>query len=367
MKKIILISSIFAYIFSFNTSAQHLAAYSDSQHNFYVFDAGKVEKLEGLQVQDYQVGGICLAYISNSGSFKAYHNGMVHTLEMGGPNIKYNASDYLLGYAYFDFLKVFDDGLPLTLSTAARGYIMQDSLIAWYDYVQQQVKVYYKEEVVVIEDGLLNFPVDNVKSGDNIIAYVTNFDNKFKIFYNGELSIIDNFGENMVYKAGRDIVGYMDVPRNIFKAFYKGEMFDLEYFAPASFKVGDEMIAYVDNMGNFKLFENGVIETLLSYEPEYYEVVDRIVVFHDQGFLKTYCNGNVQIIERYIPSKYKLDWHTIAYIDENMNIRAVQNCEKTVITLERVVDIELVRDLIFYNVGVNANKVYYFGQTIDMP
>ncbi|MCK5839432.1 MAG: hypothetical protein KAG99_06260 [Bacteroidales bacterium] len=367
MKKLILITFFLASTFSYNTFAQHLAAYSDSQHNFYVFDAGNVEKLEDLQVQGYQVGGVCLAYISNSGSFKAYHNGMLHTLEMGGPNIKYNASDYLLGYAYFDFLKVFDDGLPFTLSTAVRGYVLQDSLITWYDYVQQQVKVYYKGDIVVIEDGLLNFPVDNVKSGDNIIAYVTNFDNKFKIFYHGELSIIDNLGENMVYKAGRDIVGYMDVPRNIFKAFYKGEMFDLEYFAPNSFKVGDEIIAYVDNMDNFKLFKNGVVETLLSYKPEYYDVVDQVVVFHDQGFLKTYCNGSVQIVERYIPSKYKLDWNTIAYLDENRNIKAVQNCEKAIITLERVVDIELIRDLIIYNVGVNANMVYYFGQTIELP
>lgn len=343
-------------------SAQGLAAFSDLQYKFYVFDAGKITKVEDLRVQSFQIGGNCIAYIDNSGELKAYYRGDIYSLDNGGEVIKYVATDYLLGYKIFDFLKVFENGKVTTLCTAVEDYTIQDSLIAWYDRVEQRIKAYYKGEIVILEDGLLSFPVDNFRSGDNILAYVTTADNSFKVFYRGETQVLDYFGDNMIYRAGRDLVAFMDVPRNIFKVFYKGEIFELEYFKPKSFMTGDGTVVYVDNSGNFKIFENGVVNEILSYEPDSYLVVDNVMIFIDAGQFKTWCDNYVQVIERYIPSEYILDWHTIGYIDENQNIRAVQNCEKFVVTYDRVQDISLIRDLIIFDTGAGAYQIYYLGR-----
>jgi hypothetical protein len=345
--------------------AQHLAAFSDIQNFFYVFDAGVIKKVENLKVQSYKVGGELLAYIDNSGALKVYDNGAVTTLEYAGPAMQYYVTDYLMGYKYFDFLKVYDRGKVITLSTAVQGYVVQDSLIGWYDRIQQTVNVYYQGRTIVLEDGLLDFPVDNIKSGDNTLAYITTYDNKFKVFYNGDTWVVDDFGGNLIYKAGRDIVAYMDIPRNIFKVFYKGEVFELEYFIPQSFETGDDMVVYVDDMGNFKIWDQGITYNLISYAPQWYEVKDRSLVFNDQNYFKTFCNGKVQTIEPYIPVKHAMDWNTIAYIDENRNVRAVQNCEKSVVTYEVVIDVEMNRNLILYKTGANTTRIFYFGQTID--
>lgn len=345
--------------------AQHLAAYSDQQRKFYVFDAGETKKLEDLDILDYQVGGICLAYIANNGALKAYYNSKVYDLEIGGPAIKYKATDYLLGWKVNDFLKVFDQGEIITLSTATKGYQIQDSLIAWYDYIKQAVYVYYNKEIITVEDGLLDFPVDNLVAGDNIVAYRTTFDDQFKAFYQGEVFTLDNLGSNNIYKAGRDILGWTDLSRNLFKVGYKGEVYELDYFAPRSFQVGDEIIAFIDYMDNFRVYEKGIQYDILTYPPDYYEVTDEVLIFFDQGFFKTFCNGSVQIIERFIPDVYAIDWKTIAYIDQNKNVVIVQNCEKKIVTYEVVHDIELIRDLIVYKVGVNISKIYYFGQVFE--
>jgi hypothetical protein len=363
MKKI-LVYSLFLTLPS-GLLAQHLAAFSDIQNYFYIFDAGVVKRLETMKIQSYKVGGEVMAYIDNSGALKAYRNGTVTILEYAGPAMQYFPTDYLMGYKYFDFLKAFDGGAVKTLCTAVQGYVVQDSLIAWYDRIGQTVNVYYQGETMVLEDGLLEFPLDNFKSGDNILAYVTSYDNKFKVFYNGDTWIVDDFGRTVAYKAGKNIVAYMDIPRNIFKVFYKGEVFELEYFAPRSFETGDDMVAYVDDMGNFKLWDQGITFNLLSYAPDWFEVKDRILVFSDKGYLKTFCDGRVQTIEPYIPQKYAIDWSTIAYIDENRNIRAVQQCEKSVITHEVVMDVNMNRNLILYKTGANTTRIYYFGQTIN--
>lgn len=349
----------------FPAFSQHLAAYSDIQNQFYVFDAGVTKKLENLKIQSYKVGGNHVAYIDNSGALKAYYNGEVYTLDNAGPNMKYYATDYLLGYKYLDFLKVFDRGKVKVLCTATEGFMVQDSLITWYDRIRQTVDIYYKGSVQTLEDGLLDFPVERFKSGDNTLAYVTSVDHKFKVFWAGDAWIIDDFGEDMSFKAARNIVAFMDAPRNLFKVFYKGEIIELEYYRPQSFEVGDDMVVYVDEMGNLKAFNQGVTTTLLGHRPEFYEVKDQVVIFVDQGYFKTYCDGSIQVIERYVPSKYALDWNSIAYIDDNRNVQVVQNCEKHVITYEPVLDIELNHNLIVYKTGPNLTRIYYFGQVFE--
>jgi hypothetical protein len=289
----------------------------------------------------------------------------VYPLESASPSIKYTATDYLVGWSLFDFLKVFDNGKISILSTACPAYVIQDSLIAFYDRNEHRVKVYYNGNLMTIEDGLIDFPIDNFKSGDNIVAYVTTVDNKFKVYYQGQLIVLDVFGQGMEYKAGRNILAYMDIPRSTFKVFYKGDYFDLEYYAPKSFKMGDDWMAYVDNLGDFKIFKDGNITTIMTHEPDFYEIEDNVLAFGDQGYFKTYCNNSVQVIERYIPQKYKLDFNTIAYIDEKTNISAIKDCQKFVVTYDMVSDIELIRDLIIYKVGTNIVKVFYFGQIIE--
>jgi len=353
-------------LLSLNLYSQHLACFSDQRYNFYVFDAGNVQKVENLQVWEYQIGGICIAYLDNAENLKVYYNGKVEFLESGGSSIRYNATDYLLGYKQFDFLKVFDRGQLKVLSTAVEAYSIQDSLIAWYDKYDQNISVYYKGETIVIEEGLLTFPIDFFEGGDNILAYRTTISDLFKVFYHGEVIELDNIGQDIIYKAGRDIVAYYDISRSIFKVFYKGEVFELEYFQPKSFKVGDEMVVYVDHQDNFKLFDRGITYTILTYPPTSYRVQDRVFTFQDsQAYLKTYCDGVVQVIEPYIPTNYKLDWETIAFIDNTKFVGAVQNCEKFVVTYEPVLEMELIRNLILYKVGHNTHKIYYFGQTFE--
>ncbi len=342
--------------------AQHLAAFSDVQNHFYVFDAGATKQLENLKIQSYKVGGNHLAYIDNSGDLKVYYNGEVYELDNAGASMKYYATDYLLGYKYLDFLKVFDRGKIKILSTAVEGYVVQDSLITWYDRITKRVNIYYKGKIETLEDGLLDFPFERLKSGDNTLAYVTTVDNKFKVFWAGDTWILDEFGEYITFKTGKNIVAFMDEPRNIFKVFYRGEVFELEYYRPQSFEVGDDLLVYVDDMGNLKSFNKGITTTLLSHKPEYYEVKDEMMIFVDQGYFKTHCNGTIQIIERYVPEKYVLDWNSIAYIDDNRNVQVVQYCEKHMVTYELVTDLEMNRNLIMYKTGPNTNRIYYFGQ-----
>jgi hypothetical protein len=348
-------------VFSMQSPAQHLAAYLDYMDRFFVFDRGETKQLESYKLSSFQVGGNCVGYVNYHGDLMVYHNGSSRLLERTRPT-EYIVTDYLMGYAINNVLKVFDDGEVKMLCNNTNGYIVEDSLITFYDEVQQQLKVYHNGTTRVIEDGLLEWPIRSFQSGDNILAYITTFDNKFKIYYRGEVIIVDYNVQETIYKAGRDIVGFMNLATNAFMVFYKGQFYDLEPFRPESFQMGDEMMAYVTQEGDFKIFENGELVTIHTFPPEKYILKDSTLVFEDQRFLKTWCNGRVNEVERYIPLVYKISEKSVAYLDINKRIKANVRCEPVLVSYEMVNDLDMVRNIIIFNQGVNTTKIWYQGK-----
>jgi hypothetical protein len=345
-------------------SAQYLAAFNDYLHRFWAFEAGTFTQLEYIEIQNYQVGGILIAYLDNGSNLKVYSHGETQTLMTGDP-IKYKATDYLLGYSMYEQLNVFDNGKEKVLSTQADAYIIEDSLIVWRNRINKNIEVYYNGQVYQLEDGLIYQPIETFKTGDNLIAYVQSSTEQFKVFYLGETIVLDDFVQDFVFDAGRDIVAYIDVPDMEFKAFYRGEEYVLENFKPNSFKAGDDKVAYVDNMGRLKLFVNGEVVDISNFEPQFYEVTDRVLVYEEQGFFKTYCNGEIYVVERYIPKPYRVDYNSIAYLDENRFVKVFQNCEPQVINYAKVKEFDLIRDLVIYVININKTAVYFNGETYE--
>lgn len=360
MKKILLLAIVVLSCYLGRT--QYLAAFNDNLKHFWVFEAGMFTQVEHLEILEYQVGGILVAYTDGSGKLKIYRNGEVKTLMDGNP-IKFTATDYLLGYSLYEQLNVYDNGKTKVLSTECGGYVVRDSIIGWYNRVKQTMQVYYKGQTITLIDGLLYNPLESFRVGDNTIAFIHSSTEAFYIFYLGRLQKIEDFVQQMVYEAGRDIVAFLDVNNQSFKVFYRGEITELETFAPKSFQVGDEILAYVDNLGKLKYFENGKVITISNYEPSFYKVEDKMLVFEEQGFFKTVCNGEVYIIERYIPQPYRIDWNTVAYLDQSGFIKALNNCNPLTVSFGNVKGIDLIRDLIIYVEGNNMTRIYFNGQT----
>ena len=346
---------------SFVAPAQHLAAWLDYLDRFYVFDGGVQRQLEHYKVTSFAVGGNCVLYVDYSHNLKVYHEGKVTRLEEMAPT-SYTVTDYLAGYSVYNVLKVLENGKQRVVCSNVDQYVIEDSLVVYYDRVQQRLEAYQDGKTVILEDGLLQWPVRSYRSGDNVFAYITSFDDKFKIYYKGQVMVINDFVRETVYSAGRDIVAYMNQPTNAFVAFYKGDFYVLEPFLPESFQVGDEMLAYVDVNGAFKIFEGGELKLISSYTPDFYQLTDSTLVFGEDGFLKTWCGGAIQEIEHYIPELYRVSERTIAYTDVNRRIKAYRMCEKINISYEMVNSLDMIRNLIIYNVGVNTTKIWYKGK-----
>ncbi len=335
-------------------NAQNLGVYSDYKNYFFVFDDGKITQAEYLPVQSFKVGGNAIAYIDNSSNLKVVYKGEVTTLADGLVS-KYLASDYLVSYSTNQALKVFDSGKTVKLTNFAESYSTGDSLVAFYDSQAKSFKVYYRGEIILLENDMLEPPVKNFKTGDNIFAYV-NYLDQFKLFYRGEIIKVKTSNRPLPYEAGKNIVAYYDDTYN-FKAFYNGLTYDLETFQPKSFVAGDDMVAYVDNNEQLKVFYDGEIKTISSFAPVFYKVEDSLLVYNEANRFKVFYKGTIFTLENYIPTNYRIDFNTLVYLDQQGRLKAFYNGQSVLITNVSVDQFELYRNVITYKVS-NSNHVY---------
>lgn len=362
MKKLVflfVLSLIFRPVFT-----QDLGAYTDYRDRFYIFDHGESIKVEDLLVESFKIGGECVLYVNSQGNLNLYDQGLVSKLEAGGVT-RFYATDFLAAYSIFEKLKVVENGRAVTLSTRCPLYQVEDSLIVYYDKNLESLRVYYDGESIDIESGMVGIPIDNLKSGDNIIAYISSRTKDFKIYYKGKNHTILQYVEGLSFKAGKDIVAFVNSIDNTFQAFYRGKIFQLEDFPPKSYKMGDGFVAYIDDMNLFKVFYEGEVIEIGSFSPDAYYAEDSLLLFTEHEYFKVFYKGKVHEVEAFIPKAFKLDWSTVAYLDNSNRIWVFSKGERKYLVNELINSFDIYRDLIIMNVRVNRNIIYYKGEFIE--
>jgi hypothetical protein len=348
------------FIGSYPVYAQ-LAAYHDNQDRFYIFDNGRTFEAEYLPAKDFSVGGQCLLYTDSRSRLKMYYKGATSILEVNNPS-NFEALDYLSVYSIGNIVRIIENGRIATISTNSVLYDAEDSLVTFYDVSQSMLAVYYKGEIHMLEDGLLGKPINMFKSGDNLVAYISSRTRDFKVFYHGQTSVIEPFLSGGTFQTGRDIIAYVNLADMKFRMFYKGEIIMAEEFPPLSWQVGDGIAAYVDNTGSFKVFSDGEVIQIASFKPDFYKVQNRMVIYGEKGYFKVWYDNRVYTLETIIPGKWKADWNTIVYVDVNRNVKIFSKGESRVLTYDLAEGIDLYRDVVVVNKGMNNHNVYYGGK-----
>lgn len=367
----------------FAVSAQSMLGYSDAQGDYYINDGGKIIHLEAQRIQSQQPAANSIAYVTNSGTLTYYGNHEQIKLEVANPNF-YKNTDYYLYYGTGGSFSVFNGTNRKYL-----GYIQQhpyafgDSIAAFHDY-SAYFYAYNNDAFIELE----KYPVKKIVAGDNILAYINHL-NQFKIFYQGEKTDIDDYMPIKI-DAGANIVAFVD-SYNYLKIFYDNKIYELHNISeincleiPGStsddniseycnallaydmeslmpvFLAGDDLVAYIDDMGQFYVFYKGITVQLESQVPEYYVVKDNLLWYIDNNnFLKVFVNGELTVVETYRPAKIEADKDVLVYTDLDNRLKAFYNGNSVKVSDNIIIDFSLNNTLIMYNEIPNKYKFYY--------
>lgn len=376
---------IFLCNLGFNVAnAQPVSAYFDNQNQFFAWDNGMLRKIDYLQPVQFKIGRLAIPYLDNSRNFKIYSNGTTQEINRGNTSSFY-ATDNLIAYLNANILFVWEQGKITKLTNMADQIHLADSMVMFFDKIQNEFKLYYNQDVYVLEDFMVGFDFNtyvidhseesgkkyegqNVASGqipkvqvsDNVAAYV-NYSDQFKVFYQGQSYILD---DRMIqsFGVGRDVVAYTNA-MNEFRIFRKGEDKIIENFIPYEYQVGDDLVAYVSADNYFKILYNDSIYDLGYFQPEY-NVVDNIVYYKDQsGFFNVFYKGRNYILENYWPDGITAHYHSVAYISKNKMVKLFTEGMTYEVINADVPSWRLDYDVIHYRFGTNLNKVFYKGRT----
>ncbi len=354
--------SLLMLLVCFSGSSQNLAAFSDYQNRFFVFDDGKIRQLEHLPIVSFETGDNAIGYLTNSSNFKVYYNHIDYDVALMISS--YQVSNHLVIYNNGSQLYVFDDGKKMLLSKYATDFLAGDSLVAFYDTFEDYFQVYYNGRIITLEDDLLYENISLFKVGQNILAYIDAYQN-FKVFYRGELIEMMKTNVIPIFELGRNIMAFIDPLTDYFQVFFNNELITIEPFKPKSFQAGYEKVAYITNTGDFKLFENGETYTISTFEPDMFLLKDNMLIYHQQEQIFAFYKGENYLVENYIPASYKINDNAIAYLDQNGFLQLFKEGNHINLSYERINDFEVLRNVVIYNEGMNTTKIYYKGKTIS--
>lgn len=345
-------------LFCGNTYGQSLAAFTDYRNYFFVFDNGVSHQQEYQPVREHKIGGSYVAYIDNMGKFKAYYDGFVVELERYNTRT-FHATRHLLVYQVDQELLVFDNGRIKSLVYYPAFFGVGDSVVAYMDRASNYLTVYYQGKSIPIADGLVSAAAKSMRVGDNIVAFVDSQD-KLYVFYRGK--IVELIYGAAKFRVSLNTAAYIDAVSGEFEIFHKGNFYEAETFRPRTFKMGDDLVAYVDQSGSFKLFYNGEITTISSFRPDFYKVIDKMVIYSDNGFFKVLYEGTEYLLENYIPQKYYAEHNTLAYLDQFGYLQCFSQGKTLSLSDEPVSEVEVAGNTVSYKIGLNTNKVYHNGK-----
>jgi hypothetical protein len=348
-----------------NLKSQSIAAYVNFREQFVVFDDGQTKVLEQLPPQSFKVGPDYLAYIDNVSNLKVYYKGKVEIIDPG-VILKYFAGDDYLVFEKYQQIKVWHKGKLTNLGNNITAYAASDSIVAFYDSNYKNFHIYYHETEFDLADGLVEIPITDFKIGNNIFAFIDKYQMTFTVFYENDYIDLSTVIRSVDYKLGADIVAYVDDEFNTFKAFFKGDIYDLESLPPKSFKMGNGMVAYVNQNEEFIVFYNGSKYRMLNFIPDSYDVKDSLVIFDMQGFSNIFYDGKTEQIERYIPKTWDWGWSTFAYLTENLRIKAVMEGVQMSIINETLREVKVYRNIIVIRYGNNSWAVHYKGKNYNL-
>jgi len=279
-------------------SLAQLSCYTNFQNLFMVWDNGMIRQIEYLVPTNYKIGRIAIPYIDNSRNFKIYYNGGSTKINDGFTS-NYQVTDNLITFQNANALNVWENGKITNLSKYCQQFYTADSLVLFFEGVQKEFKAYYNGQI---------YPIENFLASTNT---TTLFDTTA---ISSDLDIAS--GQLPSINVSDNIAAYVNYSGQ-FRIFYQGHIWEQENNTITSFDVGRNTVGYVDINKAFKIFQNGKTTTIDQFQPYTYATGDNLVAFVGyDNYFKVFYNDSLYTIGYFQP-EFKVRDNMVAFKDAN--------------------------------------------------
>jgi hypothetical protein len=262
-----------------------------------------------------------LSKAQNIGAFSDYQNrfyvfddGNIRQLEFQ-PVLEYEIGNKSVGYVTNgNHFKVYYNHIDYDISAMVKSYKVTDNLITYEVGTQ----------LYVFEDGiktLLSKFVGNYFAEDSLVAFFDTQFHYFQVYYKGKIITLADglLSENVaLFKVGSNMLGFIDAYNN-FIVFYQGKVIELEQTRNLIGEIGRNILAYIDPITDvLKIFYMGEVIELENFRPKSFQVgYEKVAYISSMGDFKMFDNGEVLTISSFAPDFYELKDEMLVYHLQN--------------------------------------------------
>ena len=280
------------------------------------------------------------AYSDYKNYFYAFDNGpnielesqQIKSYKVGGNAVAYvNGAD--------NFRTYFNGETYDLLSISPLDYVATDNFV-----------VYYRDMILNVFDNgkrtMLSGYTSSYAAGDSMVGFFDMNNAMLRAYYNGQVQDVENLlgrdADSIKFKVGDNIMAYVNATDQ-FKIFFQDHILNLESSSPSSFQVGRNIVSYVDGYTqSFKVFYKGMSYTIENTPPTSYITADDMVAYvSNTGDFKIFYQGQLLKVSSFAPVFYDAMDKVILFFD-NRFFTAFYNGKIT--TLETYVPTNVQRD-----------------------
>ena len=162
--------------------------------------------------------------------------------------------------------------------------------------------------------------------------------------------------------VSRNVVGYLDYRGN-FKAWTPMGVILLEPLAPIASEAGNEILAWVNRNRTLQVLYQGMPFPLEDQQPKYFHCIDNVMIYEMQGgAFKVFHDGRVTLLESYEPRVWKADHRTVAWLTYTGHVRTYSNGELTKASDRVATGFEVFGDVVVSFVNDNRPQIFWNGK-----
>jgi len=285
-------------------------AYEDNAGNFKVYHNRFLHTLSSF-VSSYTVSDNLIAWKMNT-QLKVFDNSSSLTLSITATDcfvgddivVWFDNTEKKLKAYYEKEIYELDDALG---TGTMNGVFMGENIVAFVDS-HGYLGVFYEGE---IENLGYYDRIKSLKVGKDIIAFVEEPLNNFQIYYFGDVSDVESF-EPKSYKVGDAFAAYVDA-NDYLKVFYNYKHEIISFDKPSFYEIADEVMVF-GLQNYFKVWYKGIVFTLDSHIPQDYKMNNNIVVWIDPlGNLKLFDGEKVETISYETIDEFEIHGSCVKY------------------------------------------------------
>jgi hypothetical protein len=258
-----------------------------------------------------------------------------------------------------------DEGVR-TIGQRVGQFTVRDSLIAFHDIADSTLNIYWKGRSFPIADVRGQSERPQWSAGSNALIFFDHAKRQVHLFYRGTTQVLCHNSDFSRVSAGSDIVAYMDDGDDTFRVFDHGRRRDVEQFSPVNFTAGAGLVGYVSATGELRCWSEGAVHPLAKPAPTAYYVQDSVITWVEKGKWWTLNGEERMMIEPFVPEKWEVRGGTIAYLDLNRELRVFQRGKRIEVSKDAgIKDFTLANGMLAWRSPVGSVKVWWNGKMYE--